>query len=89
MTDKNIMIQSVKKLLVEGKDVESILRYLRENSVSKTESMVILKESKKISLGDAKLIVHFSKTWKDMKDGDEDLNDRFLDSLSGDLEIDD
>lgn len=60
------MIDSAKRL-------EKVLSYLRKNGCSKTKSMAILAKTKDIDLGEAKELVHFSRTWRDMRDGNEKL----------------
>jgi hypothetical protein len=69
--EKNLLIENCKKLLFQTSDVESILNYLRSNGCSKTQSIVMLKSIKDISLDESKQIVHFSKTWQDTLDNDE------------------
>ena len=62
-------------MLAQNMNTEEILSYLRKNGCSKTKSMAILAKTKDIDLGKAKELVHFSQTWRDMRDGDEKLHE--------------
>lgn len=52
---------------------EEILGKLREDGANKLESMRVISSLEDVDLGEAKKIVHFSVTWKDVKQSDEQL----------------
>jgi hypothetical protein len=61
-----------------GAPIEEILTVLRDHGVSKAFSIRALAELGVTDLGNAKKLVHFSKTWSDVRTRD----DRFHESLS-------
>jgi ERCC4-type nuclease len=71
MTEKYLLIKNCKNMLAQTSDVERILNYLKSNGCSKTQSIVMLKSIKDISLDESKQIVHFSQTWQDRFNDDE------------------
>lgn len=62
----------------ETKSDEDVLAFLRDEGLTKVESLKFFRVWKNISLGEAKKIVHFSNVWKDQKETDEALQDSFL-----------
>ena len=84
MTTKNKLIQRSKQMLNEGETLENVLSFLRHNQCSKTQTIVLLKEIQNISLDKSKTRVHFSQTWQDTRESDEELNQRFHEILTND-----
>ncbi len=80
MESREILVKSSKTMLVEGKNLEYVLGFLRQNGCSKTQSIIILKEIKKISLDEAKELVHFSEVWEDVSKVDEKLINNFYET---------
>lgn len=73
------------KLLVTCADHELVLSFLREKGFNKIDSIKALVSAGGMPLGEAKLIVHNSKTWNDVYDRDEAFH-RQLGELMDDLE---
>ncbi|MBN3878727.1 hypothetical protein [Nostoc sp. JL23] len=71
-------------MLIKGKDIESILAFIRENGCSKSQSIVILKKLQNIPLDEAQRLVHLSQTWQDTYEYDEELNRQFYEILMRD-----
>ncbi|KYC38304.1 hypothetical protein WA1_38905 [Scytonema hofmannii PCC 7110] len=84
MESTELLVESSQQMLTEGKDLELILSFLRKHGCSKTQSIVILKEVKKISLDEAKRLVHFSQEWQDVSQVDAKLSERFYEVLIND-----
>jgi ribosomal protein L7/L12 len=80
MESREILMKSSKTMLVEGKNLEYVLGFLRQNGCSKTQSIIILKEIKEISLDEAKELVHFSEVWQDVSKVDEKLINNFYET---------
>lgn len=63
------------ELLKSGKQSEDILRFLRERGCSKTLTIVVLPSIFGCDSREAKRIVHFSETWADTKESDEQFHE--------------
>ncbi|GAA6614888.1 hypothetical protein [Scytonema sp. NUACC26] len=84
MESTKLLVESSRQMLAEGKNLEFILSFLRKHGCSKTQSIVLLKEIKKISLDEAKRLVHFSQEWQDVSQVDTELNERLYEVLIND-----
>jgi ribosomal protein L7/L12 len=80
MESREILMKSSKTMLAEGKNLEYVIGFLRQNGCSKTQSIIILKEIKEISLDEAKELVHFSEVWQDVSKVDEKLINNFYET---------
>jgi len=56
-------------------DMEQFLDELRRRGAFQVESIQAVRTFAKVSLGDAKSIVHLSKTWADMRESSEALHE--------------
>ncbi len=65
----------------EKDNLEDVLLFLRQETDSKTISMGVIKRFARVSLGEAKRIVHFSKTWQDRERADADFHDSLIDEM--------
>ncbi len=74
MTKEEFLLSSSQKFSEKSEDIEDILTFLRQEGCSKSQSIIILKKIKNIDLDKAKELVHFSKTWQDMCQMDEDFH---------------
>lgn len=74
--DLEYLMSICKEMLTQGCDLEEILSFLRQNGCSKVYSIRMLTKLKGINLQEAKRIVHFSKTWEDVREEDEEFHDR-------------
>lgn len=79
--DNQKYIRECKQMLRNGKSVDEVLEYLRAETHSKGESGVILIDVLNISPSEAKLLVHKSKTWRDAKERDEKLHEKFISEI--------
>lgn len=61
-------------MVASGKDTEAILTFLRKIGCSKIDSIRLLIPLRDLSLAEAKQIVHFSETWKDTRQADEEFS---------------
>ena len=68
-------------LLAEGKNLNEILRILRENGYSKIQSMKVLVDLQGITLSKAKEIVHLSDIWQDTYKQDEEFQEKIEEAL--------
>ncbi|MUH00098.1 hypothetical protein F7734_50635 [Scytonema sp. UIC 10036] len=84
MESPKLLVESSWHMLAEGKNLEFILSFLRKHGCSKTQSIVLLKEIKKIFLDEAKRLVHFSQEWQDVSKVDAELNERLYEVLIND-----
>jgi len=56
-------------------DVEGALRLLRDGGYSKVQSIKALTDTDKISLAEAKVLVHESAVWRDLRQRDSVLQE--------------
>jgi hypothetical protein len=68
-------------MVKDGKDIEDILRYLRKELESKVSSMFVVMQLLNIPPGEAKKLVHFSRTWNDVKERDENFQEEIFSAL--------
>jgi hypothetical protein len=83
---KNIedLIQVCRKKFSEGNDIEEILSYLRKMECSKGTCITILLKLNYLPPEKAqftKYVVHFSKTWGDLRETHEEWHDKILEIL--------
>ena len=71
-------IEKCKQMFQAGKTVEDVLKYLRTETGSKIISCMAISDLLNISMGDAKLLVHRSDAWNDVKERDEELHETFI-----------
>jgi hypothetical protein len=77
MSDEEDRLTEAARLLhQDGKSLEAILTYLRTESNSKVLAIIVIARVIKMSLEDAKLLVHESKTWQDVKKRDEEFHEK-------------
>ena len=62
------MLATARTLKANGASIDEILEQLRLQSSSIIQSIKCMKELLGISMGEAKLLVHRSRTWSDMRD---------------------
>ena len=72
MTNENeTLLNCARRMLSEGQDLETVISFLRDSGCHKNDSIKIVRQLTGVGLGEAKDIVHFSNTWKDVKERDE------------------
>ncbi len=62
-------------------DTESLLEVMRHHGCSKIESIKLLMQLRKLPLREAKLVVHNSHAWQDVKESDEGFHERLAEHL--------
>lgn len=62
------LLAEARELQAAGLSIDEILDALRQRSPSIIQSIKVIRDLLSISLGEAKLLVHRSRTWSDMRD---------------------
>lgn len=84
MSYSNPLIQICKNKLAKGDDIESVLSFLRKKGYSKGKSITILLKMKYLppeKIQFTKHLVHFSKTWADRRELDEEWHEKIIEAL--------
>jgi ribosomal protein L7/L12 len=76
------LIEELRELYNVNEDMEAIIAALRRRGYSKARSIMAVAEITRLDLQDAKIIVHESTTWSDVREA----HDQFLDEISETLE---
>jgi len=74
MMDNQTLISECKKMAAQGKNPEDILHFLRAEGCSKVTSIAILAKALEVGLGQAKEMVHTSRTWADVRERDDQFH---------------
>ena len=64
-----------KKLFQEGQTWEPVLQFLKEETGSRVQSILVISKALNIDLNTAKLIVHYSATWSGTRSATEMLHE--------------
>lgn len=72
-------VARARELCDESLDWEAVMSVLRGEGFSKTDCIRATIEAHKVSLGEAKRLVHESKTWSDLRESDNCLIDKIVD----------
>ncbi|MDG9667782.1 hypothetical protein ONV78_08570 [Hahella sp. CR1] len=78
----NTELQVKAKKLIEVDDIDSALQLLRAEGASIIESIKLVKETKSISLNDAKKLVALHPVWDDQQENFRDFHDSIIDVLN-------
>lgn len=82
MTSKlDSLLPKCREMLSAENDVEGVLLFLRQQGCSKFDAIKALAVLKNLNLLDAKHTVHFSETWADVRQQDEDFELAFWEEL--------
>ena len=84
MSQIDNLVQICQDKLKEGSDLEDILRFLRQEGCSKGRSITILLKMKYLppeKIKFTKHLVHFSKTWSDFRERDEEWHEKIIEIL--------
>lgn len=65
-----------RKLANGGASIEQVIAYLRTSGCSKALSIALIADVRGCEMNEAKRLVHFSPTWADVKESDEEWQDR-------------
>lgn len=63
------------RILDEGGAVDDIIAFMRAQGHGKIESIKVLHDLRKLTLAQAKNIVHFSPAWEDRREADDALHE--------------
>ena len=69
------LAEPTRALLNSGDGVQRVISFLREQGESKAGSIRMLVAVGRLSLREAKSLVHYSDTWRDHHDADEALHE--------------
>ena len=72
---QQISDENAQALWERSQSVEQFLEELRRHGAFQVESIQAVRKFAKVNLGQAKEIVHFSKTWADMRESSEALHE--------------
>ena len=75
------VLSECRALMCDGADTERVLGHLRKRGVAKGESVYALEDLYGVSHKTAKMSVHFSRTWADLREPSEELHERLLEAL--------
>ncbi len=77
------VISRCREMLVDGAEVDTILRELRDAGCSKVQSIKALVELEQASLAEAKTLVHGSNVWDDVFERDSRFQEAAADAVIG------
>ena len=69
------LIDKCKQMLSDGKTIDDVLKYLRVETNSKVTSIMVVVGLLNISAGEAKLLVHRSEAWNEVRERDEKIHE--------------
>lgn len=81
MLSKESAIDLAKKMLNTEQSLEDVLSFFRKEGFSKMQSILMIREINATDLDEARNLVHFSETWKDVAQSDGELLESFYDFL--------
>lgn len=76
------LVNECKQRFQRGEKLESILRYLRESGLTKSRSIRVVEHLTGCSRKESKVLVHFSRTWRDRQLTDESLPTMIIGGLT-------
>jgi hypothetical protein len=65
----------LRQLLASGADQEMVLRRMRSEGLNVIASIKLLRDLTGLSLGDAKIAVHYSPVWADSRESNDALHE--------------
>ena len=84
MVEIDNLIKICEQKKQQGNSIEEILQFLRTNNCSKATSIYILLKMRYLSPDKAKFtkhLVHFSKTWEDLRDSHKDWHEKLIEAF--------
>ena len=84
MSSTDNFVQICKNKLKERESLENILEFLRKEGCSKSQSIEVFLKMKYLppeKIQFTQHMVHCSKTWADVRERDDELNEKFMDVL--------
>ncbi len=80
--DNSSVTVDAERLLLAGANYDTVLAFLRDHGFGKLDSIKFLCNAAKMTLSDAKQLVHDSAAWKDTFKRDERLHDSLMRALA-------
>lgn len=74
-------VDPCKQMLLDGKSIENILKYLRTETDSKVASMAVVMQVLNITATEAKVLVHKSGVWEDRRERSEKFHEDVFSAL--------
>ena len=78
MKNTEALREPVSQLIRQGKSIDEVLMFLREQGCSKIDSMWLLEDVAGMTDCEAKKAVHFSAAWNDVRDRDEQFQEELI-----------
>ena len=82
MNSRAELAAECKTLLARGLSDEDLMAFLRAEGCSKLNSIVVLREVLNLNLGEAKALVHLSRTWGDVRERDDAFHEALIDAVN-------
>ena len=70
------VLRECRIVMDQGANVEAIVRLLRDEGLSKVHSIKVLVDLGLADMGEAKRVVHRSPTWADVRERDDDFQQK-------------
>jgi ribosomal protein L7/L12 len=67
-------LEESRRVYEDGRSTEEVLTFLRQRGATKVESIRLLSELSGLTADEAKLAVHWSDTWRDVRAADDELH---------------
>jgi hypothetical protein len=74
----NSLLEYSRQMLLADNDLESILFFLRQHGCTIVDSIRMVTKLQDIDPGEAKLLVHYSETWSDVRLQNEAVHEALL-----------
>ena len=71
-----------RKMLLEGANIEQVLQFLRGSGIDKVRSTIAMELLEIAPLREAKILVHESETWADVRERDAKFHDELFDAAN-------
>ncbi|OAB61925.1 hypothetical protein AY599_20420 [Leptolyngbya valderiana BDU 20041] len=81
MENRSQLVNSSREILKSERDIEKVINFLRKKGCSKIQSMLILQDIQNTAPYVAKCQVHFSQTWQDTREYDEQVEELFFTTI--------
>lgn len=79
--DFHTLLNAARQMLEAGKELETIIRILRQNGCTQVDCIRIVMDLNDSTLEEANSLVHYSKAWEDMRERTEKVHNAFIDCL--------
>ncbi len=76
MREDNQIIEDCRELLASGAELDKVIHILRTRGFSKIQTIKALVDLRQATMSQAKIIVHESPTWADVRERDEEFQSK-------------